>query len=91
MKKYFANYYNGFGNAYDLRWADTAEDVAALIEWGYERVSRKEAERLCAAERWRRKYDQAFSGYADTHIWPAALDRDYFDSFYPERGYVVDI
>lgn len=37
---------------------------------GLERITCKKAVDLCRDERYRLKHDQAFSGYADTWIWP---------------------
>ena len=60
-----------FRNQYDLAWADTDEDKTLLSRIGFSRTSRKEAERLAREERWRRVFDQAFSGYADNAVYPA--------------------
>lgn len=91
MKKYYATYGN-FANQYRLYWAEGKEMEKCLPECA-ERITKKEAMRLCRGERWRRKYDQAFSGYADAMIYPAN-DRDLcvgwnavsYDGYVVERG-----
>jgi hypothetical protein len=69
MKHYWVKYY-GFGNSYNLTYTINAEQDAAMIEAGHERITRREAIRLCAAENYRRKHDSAFSGFADNLIYP---------------------
>lgn len=32
MKKYYISYYRDFGNTYNLYWAETSEQIAALPE-----------------------------------------------------------
>lgn len=67
MKKaYYVRYYRDFGNTYNLYWLPDGEPAPA----GLERITCKKAVDLCKQERDRRKYDQAFSGYADAWIWP---------------------
>lgn len=51
MKKYYINYYNDFGNTFDLCWVDTKEDEKAAIAKGYKRITRKEAIRKCVNSR----------------------------------------
>lgn len=70
MKKQYFVRFGSFGNMYSLRWADTAEGVQALLRDGYDRTPRSEAVGLARAERWRREYDRAFSGYADSQVLP---------------------
>ena len=78
MKKYYVNYYRNFGNTYNLISVEQSDaaDLAAFKKLtasaDYERITLKEAEALCKAERDRSKYDPAFSGYADSTIVPAA-------------------
>jgi hypothetical protein len=82
MKKtYYVHYYKDFANTYNLYYAETAADLAALPE-GAERITRKQALALASDEAWRRKADQAFSGYADTAIYPAA-DCNRYDEYGP--------
>lgn len=71
MKKTYFIRYGDFGNTYDLAWADNESDTEDLISTGFERCSRKWAERQAHAEIDRRKYDPAFSGYADRAVYPA--------------------
>lgn len=70
MRKYYIRQGN-FGNQYDLAYAETSEQCSMLEAIGFTRESRKFAEYDARAERDRRKYDQAFSGYADDVIYPA--------------------
>lgn len=59
-----------FANVYNLYYADSAVMAACLPE-NAERITRAVAIDLCQRERFRRKYDQGFSGYADIAIYPA--------------------
>ena len=61
----------GFANCYDLWYCPSGE----VVPDGWERITRREAVRLCAAERRRRKADPAFSGYAPEFIFPAEVGR----------------
>lgn len=70
MKKQYFVRFGSFGNMYSLRWADTAEGVQSLLRAGYDRTPRSEAVGLARAERWRREYDRAFSGFADIQVLP---------------------
>lgn len=76
MKRYYIKYYNDFSNAYNLVWAETPEQIAMAEAdgIGWERISRREAEKKCSAENERRKYDCSFSGYADSAIYPIDYD-----------------
>ena len=87
-KQYFVHRYNNFGNTYNLYWADSPEMIAALPE-DAERISRKEAIRLCREERYRRKHDPSFSGYATDTIFPADYPDDQ-DIRSDKRFYLVD-
>lgn len=89
MKKYFI-VRGDFGNVYSLYWADSTE-MEKLLPEGAERISRKEAERLAAAENYRRKYTPSSSGYAASAIYPAGLRWDFCpegDPRYQKRGYI---
>ena len=88
-KKYFVKYY-GFHNCYDLVYTKSEKEAADAVAHGFERISRKEAERLCRMERDRRKYDPAFSGYANDHIWPYAEEEELWESGrYDYDGYLI--
>ena len=80
-----------FANQYFLEYTRTPQQAIKAKEEGFEQITRKEAERLCRAERDRAKYDQAFSGYADDRIWPFGIDREivYGSRYYTEPGYVI--
>lgn len=69
MKKYFVKYY-GFSNVYDVVYSENKEQEKQAGKKGYERITRKHAEKLISREKERRKYDQAFSGYAPILIYP---------------------
>ena len=79
-KHYYVNYYRDFANAYNICWTDSEAEDKEAEEQGWTRITRKEAIGLCVDERERRKYDQAFSGYADMLVYPW----DYSDERYPE-------
>ena len=82
---YYVQYYMGFANTYNLCHAPVGEELPS--DW--ERITRKEAERLCAQERYARKHNQAFSGYGDSYIYPYDLTKEEV-----ERGdvaYMADI
>lgn len=68
MKKYWVER-GEFANEYSLVWTDGGNKPEGE---GWERVTRKEAARLCRSERARREYDASFAGYADTLIYPYA-------------------
>lgn len=76
MKSYYYVKYGDFGNVYSLYWAPT--DFTPPTDW--ERITRKKAERLAAAERYARRTDPAFAYFADSYIWPAQLD-DYMGEY----------
>ena len=84
-KQYFISYYRDFANTYVLLYAECPEDFAALPD-GAERITRREAVQLCRRENERRKYDQAFSGYASNVITPAAGDCCEWDT---TNGYIM--
>lgn len=95
MKKYYVNYYNGFSNCYDLMWAETSEQTKKAEENGYERITRRQAEKLCAAENDRRKYDLIAAGYAANVIYPMDWDSERYcgnwtnDSRLIKDGYTI--
>lgn len=93
MKKYFVNYYRNFANTYNLAWAETPEQLKKADSEGWEQITRKEAERLCSAEKYRRKSNPSFSGFADIVILPI----DYQggaewinDPRMEQNGYIID-
>ena len=67
-RAYYVRYPRGFANEYDLRYTVGAELSAGD---GWERITRREAERLARAERARRRGEPERSGYADADIYPA--------------------
>ena len=76
MKKYYVHYGN-FANTYTLYWAETQEQIEEAEKRGYEQITRKEAEQLCAAENRRRIEEPSLSGYASNIIRPV----DYYSHF----------
>lgn len=76
MKSYWVKY-GEFANNYSLRKAWNASEGCCLILAGYQRITRKEAERLASAERRRRKENPQFAGYADDTI--KSFNRDEFE------------
>lgn len=77
-KAYFVHYYLDFANTYQLRWAPMSDKaaIAQLENEGFRRIKRRVAEDLVWAEKYRQKYDQSMSGYADKHIFPWDYDSD---------------
>ncbi len=73
MKKYYIHYYRDFGNTYNLYWTDS-EEMECKLPQGAERITRKEAEQFARSERERRQFDQSFSGYAASAIYPSDYD-----------------
>ena len=95
MKKYYVHYYMDFSNAYNLAWAGTPEQIKPAEDRGYEQITRKEAEHLCAKEIEARRDDPAFSGFASTVILPIDFDYDRYgdwqnDRSMEQRGHIVD-
>ena len=76
MKKFYVHY-GDFANTYRLAWAETPEQVEEAEKRGYERITRKEAENLCAEENRRRKENPSFSGYADNVILPIDFNEEW--------------
>ena len=82
MKHFYIRYPRNFGNEYSLAWVESGSAAEKTMqEDGWERINRKTAIRKCAEERYRRRTDRAFSGYADSVIFPIDYD--------PEREYVT--
>ena len=67
QKQYYV-VYGDFSNVY--RVLSATPDTVHLIPEDAERITLKEARRLCSAERERRKYDRAASGFASAEIEP---------------------
>lgn len=61
--------YHRFANEYSLRY--TVGGAELSIDDGWERITRRDAERLARAERERRRWEPSRSGYADAYIYPA--------------------
>ena len=74
MKKYYIQYPRDFANEYTLVSCETEDDVAMLRDFSakyytsdhaFERISVRDMRKKIRAEKFRRKYDPAFSGYGD--------------------------
>lgn len=91
MKKYYMKQYLNFRNAYNLAYAETPVEEKIAAGEGYEQITRKQAEKLCAEEKERRKHDQSFSGFADNFILPIGYD-DYWpnDRNMVKNGYIIE-
>lgn len=62
MKRYFIKR-GEFANTWHIVYSETEKEIP-----GYERITLKEARQLISAEKDRRKFNQAFSGYANIEI-----------------------
>lgn len=90
MKKFYV-WFGDFSNIYDIVWAETPEQVEEAENNGYERITRKEAESLCAEENRRRKENPSFSGYASNVIYPVEyVDNWENDEKMYKDGYIID-
>lgn len=92
MRKYYVHYWRDFGNTYNLYYAETTEQEALAREMGAEQITRKRAEQLCRDENYRRKYDTAFSTYADNVIYPIDFDGHWMDceQVLTKKGYTME-
>lgn len=73
MKKYYIDFgAEKFGNRYSLFYTLSNESVPETAE----RITRREAIAYARAERRRRVEEMAFSGYADTYIFPFGYRAD---------------
>ena len=69
MKHYYIRYPRNFYNEYTLFSVNAGTpSEAELKRRGFERITRKEAERKCREERDRREYNRSFSGHAPLEI-----------------------
>ena len=76
--RYYVRYWRDFSNCYELYHAPA--DFVPPSAW--ERIRRKNAERLARAEKYRRATNPAFSHYADAYIYPHDWDREHDDLFW---------
>lgn len=76
MKNYYIRYPRNFANEYDLVWIDASDtdSISRATEAGYERITRKEAYTKVSDEKYRRKSDVNFSGYAPVVILPYQVE-----------------
>ena len=68
-RAYYVRYPRDFANEYSIRYTVGGAELPA--DDGWERITRREAERLARAERARRRWEPSRSGYADADIYPA--------------------
>ena len=89
MKKYYVDFgAEKFGNRYSLFYTVANESVPETAE----RITRRDASAYARAERARRKTDPAFSGFADTYIFPVSWRGDsavYLPDMCDSSGVVV--
>ena len=78
-----------FRNQYSLVYTNSSISDEHAIADGYERITRKEAERLCVAERRRRKDDPSFAWYADAYIFPYGVDADFENYPWVKAGNLI--
>ena len=92
MRKYFVKYWANFGNTYNLAYTDTDAQAAEAEANGWERITRKQAESKCADENRARSSDPAFSGYADSLIYPYGYDGDWQNDRRAEKnGCIIEL
>jgi hypothetical protein len=90
MKKYYIGT-TDWNNAYSLGWS---ERIIKSDKWT--RITKAKAITYAREERRRRKNDENFSGYADTHIYPIDKDQDtvrdinYWSKHLDKTGYIVE-
>lgn len=70
MKTYYIRYDRDFANTYDLCYCQTSEEEKEAESAGFKRISRLDAFRKCANEKWARTHDKNFSGSGDVDIVP---------------------
>ena len=73
-----------FANQYWLNYTSNAVQDRAAEKEGCDRITYKEARRLCKLERDRQKYEPSSAGYADDRILPYGVD---LDSVYDSKAY----
>ena len=72
MRKYWIHYYQSFGNTFALYYTESAEEEKHLPR-NAERITRKGALKMARRESDSRKFDGAFSGFADAEIYPVNM------------------
>ena len=75
MRKYWIHYYRSFGNTFALYYTESAEEEKYLPA-NAERITRKDALKMARREGDSRKFDGAFSGFADAEIYPVNSPED---------------
>lgn len=91
MKKYFMKNHQGWANTYVLAYAETSRERRLAADLGYERISRKRAEYLCAKENVRRRDDANFAYFADNEILPIGYNADWRDDPHMRKnGYIIE-
>lgn len=69
MNHYYIFYPRNFSNEYKLYSVEAGSKAEQeLIEKGFYRTTRKEAEKLCRAERQARRDNPSFSGFAPAYV-----------------------
>lgn len=88
MTRRYVIKYHGFRNVYTLEYTETKEQFEDAIAHGFERITRKEAEHICAEENSRRKWDRMFSGFGGNRIYPYGVD--HYPDGYVSNGYIME-
>ena len=72
MRKYWIHYCRSFGNTFELYYTENAKEEKYLPH-NAERITRKDALKMARRESDSRKFDGAFSGFADAEIYPVNM------------------
>lgn len=89
MKHYYVKYIRNASNWYSLVYTETEEQSELALANGYERITRRQAEKLAAQERFRRKYDPSFAYHADADIFPFGVYADFNNYPWTRDGYLI--
>lgn len=90
MKHYYVKY-RGFVNAYHVGYTRCSAEDEQVEALGYERITRKEAIRLCIRENERRKYERSSAYNANNVLYPICECIDeHTRRLYRVDGYIAD-
>lgn len=68
-RKYYVYYYKNFRNTYDLYYTENEENAKKMEDRGMQRITRREAVKLCREEKYRRE-NPSFAYFASATIKP---------------------
>lgn len=91
MKKYYVRYPRNFANEYSLVWADSEHPMPDPEDNGWERITRRQAIRLAAAEADRRKTEWNFSWHSDQYIFPWWIECLWEEIYHPKYGHAFRV